>query len=68
MDGQLDLRKQLSAEIEISMAKIDRKAEEARQHFKAHLKPMFPNIVAVRNVHEGPNRAQRRAWKKAKKA
>ena len=46
----------------------DRKAEEARQAFKAHLKTMFPTIVAVHSVHEGPNRAQRRAWKKAKKA
>ena len=68
MDGQLDVRKQLSAEIDENLAKIDRKAEEARQAFKAQLKPMFPTIVTVRNVHAGPNRAQRRAWKKAKKA
>jgi hypothetical protein len=68
MDGQLDVRKQLSAEIDNSMAKIDRKAEEARQRFKAHLKPMFPTIVTVHSVHAGPNRAQRRAWKKARKA
>ncbi len=43
-----------------------RKAEEARQCFQAHLLPMFPTIVSVLLVHEGPNRAQRRAWKKQK--
>jgi len=68
MNEQPDVRKQLSAEIDENLAKIDRKAEEARQRFKAHLKPTFPTIVAVHSVHEGPNRAQRRAWKKAKKA
>ncbi len=42
-----------------------RKAEEAKQRFQAHLLPMFPTIVSVHSVHEGPNRAQRRARKKA---
>ena len=37
--------------------------EEAKQRFKAHLEKLFPTIVSVHSVHDGPNRAQRRQTK-----
>jgi hypothetical protein len=49
----------------------DRKAVEAKQRFHAALaKKLFPTIGMVYSVHEGPNRAQRRAvrFKKVGKA
>ena len=42
----------------------DREAQEARQRYRAQLKhSAFPTIGMVHSVHEGPNRAQRRAMK-----